>query len=305
MSEAADTLLDRLGRWLAGRLQEESSGYEPYTPSDPQTLRRTLEPGDILLIEGNQRISATIKYLTQSTWSHAALCVGDYPGGPGAGPHFIEADALAGVHMVSCDAFADLHVRICRAVGLDTAEIDAICGFAIARLGHDYDLRNVFDLARYLFPTPPVPAGWRRRMIALGSGEPTKAICSSLIAQAFQSVRYPILPIITREMVDDRDCRDCIRDILHIRHHSLFVPRDFDVSPYFEVIKPTLDASFNPRTLFWADVACDEPAYELHAPSASSTGHSGTASPEHRAAVLARTDSMRRRSAILARTSRK
>lgn len=65
MTEPGDTLLDRLGRWLAGRLQEESSGYEPYTPSDAETLRRTLEPGDILLIEGNQRISAAIKYLTR------------------------------------------------------------------------------------------------------------------------------------------------------------------------------------------------------------------------------------------------
>jgi len=77
MTEPGDTLLDRLGRWLAGRLQQESSGYEPYTPSDAETLRRTLEPGDILLVEGNQKISAAIKYLTQSTWSHAAFYVGD------------------------------------------------------------------------------------------------------------------------------------------------------------------------------------------------------------------------------------
>jgi hypothetical protein len=30
------------------------------------------------------------------------------------------------------------------------------------------------------------------------------------------------------------------REIPYVRHHSLFVPRDFDVSPYFQVIKPTL-----------------------------------------------------------------
>src|SRR5687768_8968158 len=77
MSQPDDTPLDRFGRWIAGRLKTESSGYEPYTPSDPVTLRRALEPGDILLIEGNQRVSAVIKYLTQSTWSHAALYVGD------------------------------------------------------------------------------------------------------------------------------------------------------------------------------------------------------------------------------------
>ncbi len=77
MTAPTDTLLDRFGRWLAARLQDESSGYEPYTPSDPEILRRVLQPGDILLVEGNQKISAAIKYLTQSTWSHAALYVGD------------------------------------------------------------------------------------------------------------------------------------------------------------------------------------------------------------------------------------
>ena len=61
MSLPDDTFLDRIGRWMASRLKTESSGYRPYTPSDAAVLRRTLEPGDILLIEGNQRISAVIK----------------------------------------------------------------------------------------------------------------------------------------------------------------------------------------------------------------------------------------------------
>ena len=74
--EAGETLLDRIGGFLAHRLQEESSGCQPFTPSDPRTLRRVPEPGDILLTEGNQLLSSAIKYLTQSTWSHAALYVG-------------------------------------------------------------------------------------------------------------------------------------------------------------------------------------------------------------------------------------
>ena len=49
---------------------------------------------------------------------------------------------------------------------------------------------------RYLMPTPPLPGRWRRRMLGLGGGEPTRAICSSLFATAFHSVRYPILPFI-------------------------------------------------------------------------------------------------------------
>ncbi|HRP79835.1 MAG TPA: lipo-like protein, partial [Aquamicrobium sp.] len=95
MTEQTDTLLDRLGHLIARRLQSESSGYEPYTPSDPEILHRTLQPGDILLVEGNQKISAAIKYLTQSTWSHAALYVGDAlpeQGGEAERPRLVEVN---------------------------------------------------------------------------------------------------------------------------------------------------------------------------------------------------------------------
>jgi hypothetical protein len=90
-------------------------------------------------------------------------------------------------------------------------------------------------------------------MLALGSGDPTRAICPTLIAQAFQSVGFPILPIINTEMADAPDCQDCMREIYHIRHHSLFVPRDFDVSPYFAVIKPSLSHVVDDRALVWAE----------------------------------------------------
>jgi hypothetical protein len=94
----------------------------------------------------------------------------------------------------------------------------------------------------------PVPRRLRRRMIALGSGDPTKLICSALIAEAFQSVRYPILPKVTQE--ENRQMR---REILTIRHTSLFTPRDFDISPYFAVVKPTIESGFDYKALHWAD----------------------------------------------------
>ncbi|MGH8679798.1 MAG: hypothetical protein ACREUQ_15810 [Burkholderiales bacterium] len=46
------------------------------------------------------------------------------------------------------------------------------------------------DFTRYVLQEPPVPTRWRRRMLSLGSGEPTRAMCSTLIAQAFQSIRF-------------------------------------------------------------------------------------------------------------------
>lgn len=242
-----------IGRLLAGYLTGPSRAPYVNMPSDEAALANTIRPGDVLLVDGRQRVSTAIKYLTQSTWSHAALCVAASDPAGGTPPQFIEADAVEGVRQVGIDQFAGLHTRICRPVGLSDEDIQALTGFARSRLGDAYDLTNVIDLARYLCPTPPVPTSWRRRMLALGSGEPTKAICSTLIAQAFQSIRYPILPEITRELLDDPDCHSCVREMMHIRHHSLFTPRDFDVSPFFNVVKPTLASDFDHRRLHWSE----------------------------------------------------
>ena len=78
-------------------------------------------------------------------------------------------------------------------------------------------------------------------MLALGSGDPTRAICSTLIAQCFESVHYPILPLIETVHLQDPDHVERVREILHVRHYSLYVPRDFDVSPYFQIVKPLLE----------------------------------------------------------------
>jgi len=149
--------------------------------------------------------------------------------------------------VVSLNEYSILHTRICRPVGLSSGEINAIISYAVRRIGHQYDLKNVLDLLRYLIQAPPVPVRWRRRMLAFGSGDPTRAICSSLVAQAFQSIGYPILPDISLEKSTDESCANCYQEILHIRHHSLFAPRDFDVSPYFQVVKPTIEQGFDPR----------------------------------------------------------
>jgi hypothetical protein len=57
-------VLDTVGQLIAGYLQKEVPGYEPFTPSDPEHLRGVIEQGDVLLVEGNNRISGIIKYLT-------------------------------------------------------------------------------------------------------------------------------------------------------------------------------------------------------------------------------------------------
>lgn len=247
--------LDWLGARLARFLTRSTHvhGIGPATRKD--RLLACLQPGDVLLVEGNSRVSTAIKYLTQSTWSHAALYVGTHLADAGGDSDhcFIEADMVDGVRSIGIDEFSGAHTRICRPAGLSESDCGRVIAFAIARLGDQYDLRNVIDLARYLLPTPPVPLRFRRRMLALGSGDPTRAICSTLIAQAFQSIRYPILPVTDSRNADRPDCPGCIEEILRVRHHSLFAPRDFDVSPYFQIVKPGIDAGFDYHALRWID----------------------------------------------------
>jgi Permuted papain-like amidase enzyme, YaeF/YiiX, C92 family len=244
-------VVDRVGRLLARYLEKPAEGYAPFTPTDPAALRATLQPGDVLLVEGNNHISGVIKYLTQSTWSHAALYVGpvgDRVAADGEPLVLVEANIGQGVVAAPLSKYLRYHTRICRPVGLTADDRARVCVYAAERIGFDYDLKNIVDLLRYLFPLP-VPQRWRRRMIALGSGHPTRIICSALIAQAFENVRYPILPKVTH--LESEQARE---EILEIRHSSLFAPRDFDISPYFEVVKPTILRGFDYKAMAWADL---------------------------------------------------
>jgi hypothetical protein len=245
-----------LGHWLANYLTRPIVTTAMCNMCDLATLQAALQPGDILLVDGNTRISSAIKFLTQSTWSHAALYVGQHallPAYNGQMAELIESDLIEGVHAIPLANYAMLQTRICRPVGLTAEDKKKVVDYVIEHLGDSYDLRNVIDLVRYLLPNPPVFSRWRRRMLALGSGDPTRAICSTLIAQAFQSIRYPILPIVTQELLSSPKGEKYYREYMHIRHHSLFTPRDFDISPYFEIVKPTLSSSFKYREIFWAD----------------------------------------------------
>ena len=253
-------MFDKIEAYLSAQilkyLARPTGRYAPFYAPAPDVVRDALQPGDILLVEGNTRLAATIKYLTQSTWSHAALYVGERPGdvAPSGEPNvLLEAEAATGVVTVPLSKYIRSHTRICRAVGLDDANRQKVIDYALKRLGTLYDSQRIVDLARYLFPYPPVPVWFRRRMLSIGCGDPTRAICSTLIAQAFGAVRYPILPIITRKRDGNPGRADQVRELWRIRHYSLYVPRDFDISPFFEVVKPRIAKAFDYRCAPWSE----------------------------------------------------
>jgi hypothetical protein len=253
-------LLRFFGRLIIRYLKKPLLNYRSYQFIPLAELEACLQPGDVLLVEGNQRISSAIKYLTQSTWSHAAYYVGREAGLRDKYDHpaaLVEADLTDGVIAASLTKYLGYNTRICRPELITEADRNVVSNYIINSIGQSYDVKNVVDLARYLMPQPPVPVRWRRRMIALGSGEPTQAICSTLIARAFQSVRYPILPDVTRENQ---------REIMHIRHHSLFTPRDFDVSPYFSIVKPTIEKRPDYRCFEWNQKRLETDSDETESP---------------------------------------
>src|SRR5690606_40194296 len=122
---------------------------------------RTLQPGDVLLVEGNQKISAAIKYLTQSTWSHSALYVGDALPQPADGserPRLVEVNLGQGCVAVPLSKYKTYNTRICRPLGLTPDDRQAVVDFMIARLGTRYDMKTAFQLLPHFFPTPQLPS---------------------------------------------------------------------------------------------------------------------------------------------------
>jgi hypothetical protein len=240
-------MFDRIEH-LIGRLQSRA---KPSTPDDSTGLRETLQAGDVLLVEGKGRISSSIKFLTHSTWSHSALYVGPSTGAATDGePHvLIEANLGEGVVSAPLSKYLSCKTRICRPVGLSEADCGKVCRYACERVRFAYDFKNAIDLMRYLVSWSMTTQRRRHRAIVLGSGDASRMICTSLIAEAFDVVRYPILPKITRI-----ECQARSREIAERRHPSLYTPHDFDISPYFMVVKPTLERGFNYKDMHWADL---------------------------------------------------
>ncbi len=135
----------------------------------------------------------------------------------------------------------------------------------IAQIGLRYDVKHILDLARYFFPVSLIPRRFRRRALQFGSGLTTQVICSSIIGRAFQNVGFPILPATTpsaaapppRRLVDRllRRTPPPYSAVFRRQLPSIITPRDFDLSPYFEVIKfnPVEASNFDYRRIRWED----------------------------------------------------
>ena len=255
--------------------------YTLRIPNDLAQLRKYIRKGDVLLVEGNERISEVMKYLSQSSWSHSALYVGDEAlhrspelrreliekYGDEANYLLVEALLESGVVLVPLSKYRNFNIRICRPHQLTAADSRLVVGHALDNVGNTYDLKNLLDLARYFLPVSIVPARWRRQALEFGSGDPTRVICTSLIAECFRRVRFPIVPRYEplpagMEATPSRYAwlerfvhKAQPSHLLRMVSPTLTTPRDFDLSPYFEIIKFNVIESsrFDYHKLRWVE----------------------------------------------------
>jgi uncharacterized protein YycO len=231
-------------------LEKENSRYVRFEISDPIALKTVLRPCDIILVEGRSRYSSIIKFLTQSTWSHCGIYIGDTlePDSENEKQrNIIEAVIGKGVIASPLNTFYGYNTRILRPVGLPPEEKKQVINFCMQHLGDGYDTKNVWDLLFLSLALYKKPL----HDYIFGSGYDEDYICSTLLAHAFASVGYPILPEIEKQ-IKYSSMGKKVNERIHIpRHHTHYSPRDFDLSPFFEVIKPTLEMGFNYKTVHW------------------------------------------------------
>jgi len=236
-----------VNRWLGQRLTGFVTKERPARGAplcDFDKIRFEVRSADVLLVEGRSRVGEVIKLITQSAWTHSALYIGKlsdiddpqirlsirqhYQGDPNE-PLLIEALIGEGIVVVPLSKYRDDHVRICRPRGLSRQDAQEVMGHVAARLGQEYDMRQILDLARFLFPWAILPRRWRSSLFEHHVGDPTRTVCSTLLADAFSAVNFPVLPVV------EADETGAIK--LYRRNSRVFSPRDFDYSPYFDIIK--------------------------------------------------------------------
>ena len=245
-------LSDYLSNAVIQFLTRETENYQRRIPNNLERLKKHLCPGDVLLVEGKTRVAQIIKYVTQSSWSHSTLYVGDRlvsGTNPMAARYWelygndsrhmiIEADLENGVAAVPVAKYMDHNLRVCRPYSISCDDLEAILAGVISRLGDSYDSKHLVDLGRYLTPFRFVPEKWRRRAFFSGRSSSRSFICSSLVARAFLNVRYPILPLLSQsEAVEQEEGVFPYGPRFRSVDPRLVLPRDFDLSPYFRVVK--------------------------------------------------------------------
>ena len=230
-------------KWMTNWLNRQRP-HRSFPLSDFERISLEVRPCDVILVEGRSRVSDVIRWLTNSPWTHAALYIGAIEDisdaetrrliearyeGAASDQLMIESLLGQGVVVRNLDIYDKEHLRICRPVRLSGTDAQHAIAYAASRIGYGYDVRQIIDLARFLLPWYFLPKRWASSLFVSNPGRAEKTVCSTMIAEAFGSVHFPILPLVKH--TEEGQVQ------LFRRNPRLCTPSDFDYSPYFEIIK--------------------------------------------------------------------
>ena len=218
---------NHLGSYVVKKINKKKEPYQLHYPNDVADLKRILLPGDVLLVEGETGLSDWIKIFSTHTWSHCALFVGNQflfaatkpKNFVEAKPNLVEAIITRGIILSNIDKYKNCNLRVCRPKNLTRKDRETVIRFALDKVGLPYDQENIYRFMSLPFNEKSRPTD------DIGASKAGRYTCSSLIATAFRQIGLDVLHFYDKETKK-----------LVPYHTSQIQPKDFDLSPNFEII---------------------------------------------------------------------
>lgn len=226
-------------RWLYTKKESPTAFW-----CDFNQARLLLKPADVLLIDGNTLADRKIKAITGSRWSQVCLYLGrlhdirnaslrafinDHLDCQSDTQLIFKADLVKGMHITTLSELRQQTFRICRPHELTEDDTQNIVNYTINRASTTAKHAWWPAVRLLLVPWTLLPMHWRQRLFRALSGRRLRRAMGGTVGDAFSFIQFPILPLVRGE--DDKPNK------LYRQYPSVFYPADFDLSPYFDVIK--------------------------------------------------------------------
>ena len=178
----------------------------------------------------------------------------------------VEATAEEGVVCAPLTKYINHNIRICRPRNLRRDDLERVLRELFSQLGRAYNTRHIVELGRYFFPVSLIPRRFRRTALRYGGDTTRRVICTTMLARAFGNIGFPITPRIKLDEIQAQHTwvgrllgrnGSRTRALYEPEDPTFITPRDFDLSPYFDVVKfnHLANGRFDYRRIEWTTVA--------------------------------------------------
>lgn len=211
---------------------------------DFNQARHLLEPTDVVLIDANTLADRKIKAISGSRWSQAYLYIGrlhdirnsslraavnEHLNCQSDTQLMLKVDLVKGIHITTISELRQQTFRICRPRGLSEEDKQSVINYAISRMSPQAKHAWWPAVRLMLVPWRLLSAKWRLRMFRYLSGRRLRRAVGGTVGDAFSFIQFPILPLVKGEEESTSK--------LYRQYPFIFFAADFDLSPYFDVVK--------------------------------------------------------------------